>query len=85
MPFILVLIRSAINFKKRDSDLEGMTVVVMGFCPAVNETTIDPNLELPSVTETKHPFSNFRICKEKLRPSQSTVFAENPLGKLNKF
>ena len=85
MPRILELILSEINFKNSDSDLEGITVVVMGFWPVVKETTIDPSLELPSVTETKHPFSNFSICKEKLRLSKSTVFSENPFGELNKF
>ncbi len=85
MPCILVLIRSAINFKKRDSDFEGITVVVIGFCPVANETTIDPSLELPSVTETKYPFSKESICKKKLRPPKSMVFFENPFGEFNNF
>jgi len=81
----LALNFSAINFRKRDSDFDGITVVVIGFCPRVNETTIDPIFELPSVTETKYPLSNFKICKEKLRPPKSTVFWENPFGEFNKF
>ncbi len=59
MPFILVLIRSAVSFKKRASDLEGIMVVVIGVGPVAKDTTMDPNLLEPSVTETKYPFSNF--------------------------
>jgi hypothetical protein len=60
MPLVLVLILSAVNFKKRDSVLAGITVVVTGVGPVANETTMDPNLVEPSDTETKFPFSNFR-------------------------
>ena len=53
IPRILVLNFSAVSFRKRDSDLDGITVVVIGFCPTVSDTTIDPIFEVPSVTETK--------------------------------
>ena len=85
MPLILVLIRSAVNFRKRDSDLDGIIVVVTAVGPVANETTMDPNLLIPSVTETKYPFSNLTICKEKLRLSKLTVFCENPLGEFNEL
>ena len=74
MPLILVLICSDTSFKKRDSVLEGMIVVVTGLGPVAKETTIDPILLDPSVTEIKNPFSNFWICKEKFRLSKHTVF-----------
>jgi hypothetical protein len=83
MPFILVLIFSAVNFRNKDSDLDGITVVVTAVGPLANETTIDPSLLYPSVTETKHPFSNLTICKEKLRLPKLMVFCENLSGKLN--
>jgi hypothetical protein len=85
MPFILVLIRSAVNFRKRDSDLDGIIVVVTAVGPVANETTMDPNLLIPSVTETKYPFSNLIICKEKLRLSKLMVFCENPFGEFNEL
>ncbi|CAD6368467.1 hypothetical protein NMT12_100096 [metagenome] len=50
-----------------------------------NETTIEPSLLEPSVIETKYPFSNFKICKEKLRVSKLMVFCENPFGELNEL
>jgi hypothetical protein len=59
MPLILVLIRSAISFRKRDSVFDGITVVVIGVGPVAKETTIEPILLVPSVTETKYPLSNF--------------------------
>jgi len=45
-----------------------------GLGPVAKETTIDPILLDPSVTEIKNPFSNFWICKEKFRLSKHTVF-----------
>ncbi|GFN41088.1 MAG: hypothetical protein YK1312THETA_540003 [Marine Group I thaumarchaeote] len=65
MPLVLVLILSAVNFKKIDSVLAGITVVVTGVGPVDNETTIDPNLSEPSDTETKFPFSNFSTFTKK--------------------
>ena len=59
MPLILVLILSAVSFRNRDSVLEGIIVVVIGLGPVAIETTIEPILLEPSVTETKYPFSNF--------------------------
>lgn len=59
MPLILVLILSAVNFRKRDSVLEGIIVVVIGVGPVAKETTIEPSLLVPSDTETKNPLSNF--------------------------
>ena len=85
IPFIRVLILSAINFRNKDSDLDGIIVVVIAVGPVANETTIDPNLLVPSVTETKYPFSNLMICKEKLRLSKLTVFCENPFGEFNEL
>jgi len=85
MPFILVLILSAVNFKNKDSVLDGIIVVVTGVGPVANETTIDPSLLEPSVIETKYPFSNLIICKEKLRLSKLMVFCENPFGELNEL
>ena len=83
MPLILVLILSAVNFRNRDSVLDGITVVVIGVGPVANETTIDPRLSEPSVIETKYPLSNLRIFKEKLRLSKLMVFCENPFGEFN--
>jgi hypothetical protein len=45
--------------RKRDSFLDGIIVVVTGVCPVDKETTIEPILLDPSVTEIKYPFSNF--------------------------
>jgi hypothetical protein len=59
IPLILVLICSDTSFKKIDSVLEGITVVVIGVGPVAKETTMDPILLDPSVTEIKNPFSNF--------------------------
>ena len=59
MPLILVLIRSDTNFRKSDSVLEGITVVVTGFGPVASEATIEPILFSSSDTEIKYPFSNF--------------------------
>jgi hypothetical protein len=53
IPLILVLIRSAISFRKRASDLEGIIVVVIGAGPVANDTTMEPSLLIPSDTETK--------------------------------
>ena len=53
IPLILVLTRSAISLRKRASDLDGITVVVIGVGPVANDTTIEPNLLEPSVTEMK--------------------------------
>ena len=58
IPFIRTLMRSATNFRKRDSVLEGIIVVVIGVGPVAKEITIEPILLEPSVTETKYPFSN---------------------------
>ena len=85
MPLVLVLIFSAVNFKKRDSVLAGITVVVTGVGPVDNETTIDPNLSEPSDTETKFPFSNFSTSTKKWRVSTSTVFLEKPRVVVNKL
>jgi len=68
-----------------DSVLEGIIVVVIGVGPVAKETTIEPILLDPSVTETKYPFSNFWICKEKLRFSKYTIFWKNPFGGFNKL
>ena len=83
MPFICVLILSAINFRKRDSNFDGITVVVTGEGPEAKETTIAPSLSDPSDIDTKYPFSNFCTRREKLRPSKLTVFLEKPFGELN--
>lgn len=85
MPFILVLILSAVNFRNRVSYLDGIIVVVIGVGPVANETTIEPNLLDPSVTETKYPLSNLIIFKEKLRLSKLMVFSENPSGEFNEL
>jgi len=85
MPFILVLILSAVNFKNNDSVLDGIIVVVMAVGPVANETTMEPSLLEPSVIETKYPFSNLRIFKEKLRLAKLMVFCENPLGEFNEL
>jgi len=65
IPFVEVLIRSAVNFKKRESVRAGITVVVTGVGPVDNDTTIDPNFSTPSETDTKLPFSNFRTSNMK--------------------
>jgi hypothetical protein len=85
MPFILVLILSAVNLRNIDSDLDGIIVVVIGVGPVAKDATIEPNLSLPSVTETKYPLSNFTIFKEKVRLSKFMVFCENPFGEFNKL
>ena len=59
MPLTRVLILSATSFRKMDSDLDGMMVVVIGMLFVVKEITIEPNLLEFSVTEIKYPFSNF--------------------------
>ena len=53
IPLMRVLILSETSFRKRDSDLDGIIVVVIGVGPVANETTIEPNLFDPSVTEMK--------------------------------
>ena len=85
MPFILVLIRSATSLRKRDSDREGIIVVVIGVGPVAIEATMEPILLDPSATEIKYPLSNFCIDKEKLRPSKFTNFWKNPFGEFNKL
>jgi hypothetical protein len=84
-PLILVLIRSAISLRKRDSVLDGIIVVVMGDGPDDKEATIEPILFEPSVIETKYPLSNFKIDKEKFRLSKFTIFWKNPFGEFNKL
>ena len=85
IPFILVLILSAVSFKKRDSDFDGIIVVVTAAGPDAMETTIEPSFPAPSDTDTKYPLVNFKICKEKLRPSKAMAFCENPSGELNEL
>ncbi len=58
-PRILVLIRSAVSLRNKDSDFEGMIVIVMGAAgPVAIDATMEPILLAPSVTETKNPLSN---------------------------
>ncbi len=80
IPLILVLMRSAINFKKRDSDFEGIIVVVIGDGPVAIDATIEPSRLSPSDTDTKYPLVNFKTCKEKVRLSKTMVLCENSLG-----
>ena len=58
MPRTLLLILSAVSFRNRDSDLDGMTAVVIGTGPVAKEATKEPILLDPSDTDTKNPFSN---------------------------
>jgi hypothetical protein len=57
IPFIEVEIFSAINFKKRESVLVGITVTVVAAGPDPIETTIEPIFCPFSLTETKVPLS----------------------------
>ena len=70
IPSIFVLIFSAINFINKDSDFEGITVVVIELDLLDNETTNEPIFIVSSDNEIKHPLSNFCIIKEKLRSSK---------------
>ena len=83
IPFTCVLMLSANNCRKRDSNFDGIIVVVTGEGPEASETTIAPSLSDPSDIDTKYPFSNFCTRREKLRPSKLTVFLEKPFGELN--
>lgn len=74
IPFILAHICSAVSFRKREPDFEGIMVVVIGAGPAAIEITIDPILSAPSETETKWPLSNRNICREKFRSPEVMVF-----------
>ena len=85
MPLILVLILSAVNFRNKDSVLDGIIVDVTDVGPVAKETTMEPSLLEPSVIETKYPLSNFKICKEKFRLSKLTIFCVNPFGEFNEL
>ncbi|MGH9998726.1 MAG: hypothetical protein ACRD90_02560 [Nitrosopumilaceae archaeon] len=58
IPFIIEAMRSEIILRKRDSDLDGITVTVLVRGPDPIDTTIAPIFSFPSVIEIKLPLSN---------------------------
>lgn len=74
IPLFNELILWAVSFKKSASVLAGITDVVTGVGPELNDTIMEPRELEPSEIEIKLPFSNFSILTRKERSSTSTVF-----------